>query len=150
MCAATVVVALALTGCTSAAAPAPTTAPSTVAPSETPPTASAPALLPEGTAADNEPVFVAALQQVWAGEGRQSSAAYVAALETAGFARADLQVTPDRTSVGEMPDSIQVSARWAGECLVGHIAVAQPEPVVAVMPLLAGGACLVGATVPLG
>lgn len=144
-----------VTGCAPQDTPAPTI--STPAPNATadsgatpPPSPSEPVLTPEGSAADNEPVFTAALQQAWNGADRQSADAYIAALEAAGFAAADLQITPDRTSVGEVPDSIQVSARWAGECLVGHLAFARSEPVVEIMPMLSGETCLLGSTRPIG
>lgn len=140
-----------LTACSPEAVPQPTV--SVSAPTDTatsaPPAAEPAVLVADGTAHDNRPVFEAALERVWSGDARMSSDAYVEALASSGFAKADMQVTEDRTSIGEPADSIQVAVRWAGECLVGHLARSQPAPVVEIMPLVAGETCLIGHTRPI-
>lgn len=110
------------------------------------PTVSAPVLLPEGTAEDNLPYFAEVVAQVWNGPEQLSGGAYVDALTAAGFDRAAMQVTPDRTTVGDPAESIQFSVRWGDECLVGQVGPATGAPVSVVLPGLANGGCLIGNT----
>ncbi|WP_295010989.1 DUF6993 domain-containing protein [uncultured Microbacterium sp.] len=108
-------------------------------------------LHPEGSAQDNLPLFAAVVAQVWASPQRASSAAYVEALSTAGFARADMQRTADESTVGNPAESVQFSVRWgATECLVGQVGPSTGDPVTIVLPQLAGGRCLIGKTEPVG
>lgn len=137
-----------LTACTPAAPsdPAPTeTSPAagqTPAPSET-----GPVLVVDGSADDNLPLFTAVTAQVWSSDSRGSGRAYVDALIAAGFDRAAMQVTQDVTTVGNPVESLQFSVRWGEtECLVGQVGPSTGEPVTAVLPQLAEGRCLVGAT----
>ncbi|MDR6866062.1 hypothetical protein J2Y69_000647 [Microbacterium resistens] len=110
----------------------------------------APALKPEGTAEDNLPFFSAVVAQVWATEQRTSSLAYVDALTTAGFARADMQATYDVSTVDNPAESMQFSVRWGTDkCLIGQVGPSTGEPVATVMPQLAEGRCLIGGTMPL-
>jgi len=46
--------------------------------------------------------------------------AFIDALVAAGYRRADMQVTEDRTSVGRAVPSVQFSVLWRGRCLVGQ------------------------------
>ncbi len=126
--------------------PAPTeTSPAagqTPAPSET-----GPALVADGSADDNLALFTAVTTQVWSSDSRGSGRAYVDALIAAGFDRAAMQVTQDVTTVGNPVESLQFSVRWGEtECLVGQVGPSTGEPVTAVLPQLAEGRCLVGAT----
>ncbi|OZB80183.1 MAG: hypothetical protein B7X32_19820, partial [Microbacterium sp. 13-71-7] len=105
------VAALLLSGC-SAGSPVPSASPSAAASSATASPAAAPELHPDGSAEDNLPLFDAVVAQVWAGENRVKGRAYVDALSAAGFARADMQVTADETTVGNPAESIQFSVRW--------------------------------------
>lgn len=108
-----------------------------------------PVLVPAGTAADNLALFAAVTATVWASEDRVSGRAYVDALTAAGFDKAAMQVTEDTTTVGNPAESIQFSVRWGQECLVGQVGPAIGEPVAVVLPALAEGTCLVGATRPI-
>ncbi|MBS1906399.1 MAG: hypothetical protein JST33_07490 [Actinobacteria bacterium] len=142
-------VVLVLSGCSAGAAPspAPSAAPTASAGAETVAPSAAPVLHPEGSAEDNLPLFAAIVAQVWAGERRASGRAYVDALTAAGFARADMQVTADESTVGNPAESIQFSVRWGdGRCLVGQVGPSTRDPVTAVLPQLGGGRCLVGRT----
>jgi hypothetical protein len=132
----------------SACAPGPEASPSPQAsPSAVTTEAAAPALLPEGTADDNLPFFRSVAESVWATEQRGEGRAYIDALVVAGFARADMQVTQDQTTVGNPVESLQFSVRWGEEsCLVGQVGPSTGQVVAAVMPQLAEGRCLVGAT----
>jgi hypothetical protein len=106
-------------------------------------------LHPDGSATDNLPYFASVVARVWATESRGSARAYVDALSAAGFARADMQMTADTTTVGNPAESIQFSVRWgAAECLVGQVGPSTGDPVTAVLPQLAGGRCLIGKTLP--
>jgi hypothetical protein len=130
------------------AASSPAAAPSaSSAPEDSEP--SAPALVPDGTAADNLPVFAAVTAAVWATDDRGAGRAYVDALVQAGFDRSAMQVTHDRSTVGDPAESIQFSVRWGQECLIGQVGPATGEPVTTVMPVLAEGDCLVGNTRPI-
>ncbi|GAA4482914.1 DUF6993 domain-containing protein [Microbacterium panaciterrae] len=148
--------ALVLSGCTvgpsqASTGPAAAASASTSAgPGATPETA-APALNPAGSAKDNLPYFTTIVARVWASDARGSDRAYIDALSAGGFARADMQMTADTTTVGNPAESFQFSVRWgATECLVGQVGPSTGDPVTAVLPQLAGGRCLIGDTPPVG
>lgn len=110
----------------------------------------APALVPDGTAADNLPLFAAVTAQVWASEQRAQGRAYVDALVAAGFDKAAMQVTADETTVGNPVESLQFSVRWGEtECLIGQVGPSTGQPVTTVTDQLAEGRCLIGATRPI-
>jgi hypothetical protein len=126
--------------------PSPSATPDAVA-TEQP---SGPVLAPEGSAADNLPLFTAVTAQVWASDQRGAGRAYIDALIAAGFDREAMQVTQDATTVGNAVESMQFSVRWGDtECLVGQVGPSTGEPVTTVMPQLAEGRCLVGTTRPI-
>ncbi|MFB7891292.1 hypothetical protein ACFC1I_03725 [Microbacterium sp. NPDC056044] len=144
----------ALTACTPGepeSTPTPTTTATDGAPSAspTPTTPAAPALVPDGTAEDNLPLFSAVTAAVWATDARVTGRAYVDALTAAGFDKAAMQVTDDTSTVGNPAESIQFSVRWGDQCLIGQVGPATGEPVAVVMPVLAEGNCLVGQTRPI-
>jgi hypothetical protein len=157
----TAVIAIAvLTACTpvaptpthSGTSPVPTAPSSSGSPSTSPAesaTPSAPVLVPDGTAADNLPYFAAVTAAVWATDDRVSGRAYVDALVAAGFDKSAMQVTNDRSTVGNPAESIQFSVRWGEECLVGQVGPATGDPVTVVLPALAEGTCLIGQTRPI-
>lgn len=132
---------LALTGC----APDPPHAP-TPSPTADPPQATA--APPDADAALES--FAAVTARVWASDARDRGRAYVDALEQAGFVRDDMQVTADRSTVGNQAESLQFSVAWSRtQCLVGQVGPSTGEPVTALMPRLADGACLIGRTRPI-
>ncbi len=107
-------------------------------------------LVPEGTAADNLPLFTAVTEQVWASEQRVQGRAYIDALVAAGFDKAAMQVTADETTVGNPVESLLFSVRWGEtECLVGQVGPSTGDPVTTVTDQLAEGRCLIGATRPI-
>jgi hypothetical protein len=65
-------------------------------------------------------------------------------LVAAGFAKADMEITPDATIGKEAAGSIQFSVRINGSCLVGQTGEAGYNALAA--PLLGTGKCLVGTT----
>ncbi|HWI30375.1 MAG TPA: hypothetical protein VNT50_02715 [Microbacterium sp.] len=145
---------LGLAGC-SAPAPAPTTSAVPSGTGSTEPTPSAtpsisePVLAPDGSAADNLPLFRAVTEQVWATDARDQGRAYVDALAAAGFDKAGMQVTADVSTVGNAAESIQFSVLWGAECLIGQVGPATGAPVAIVARALEGGVCLVGNTRPI-
>lgn len=138
-------------GCTVTGQPEPSSTVSetvSVTPSATP-TAAAAVLVPDGSAADNLPYFTAVMDSVWAADQSVQGRAYIDALVAAGFARADMEVTNDRTTVDNPADSIQFSVHWQGECLVGQVGPSTPAPTAVVLPEVPGGTCLIGQTRPI-
>lgn len=130
--------------------PTPTPTQTTAAPTATPtPTPTGPALVPDGSAEDNLPLFAQVVNTVAATDARAQGRAYVDALVAAGFPKAQMQVTNDLTTVGNPADSIQFSVKWAGECLVGQVGPSTPAPTALVLPLVPGDTCLIGQTRPI-
>lgn len=120
--------------------------------SETPLPASsgAPVLMADGTASENLPLFEAVTAGIWASDDRAEGRAYIDALVAAGFAKERMQVTADRTTVGNPVESLQFSVAWGDEdCLVGQVGPSTGEPVTVVVPQLAEGRCLIGKTRPI-
>lgn len=106
--------------------------------------------MPDGSADENLTVFTTVSERIWATEQRASGRAYIDALIAAGFDRAAMQVTQDRTTVGNPVESLQFSVRWGDdECLIGQVGPSTGKVVTAVMPQLAEGRCLVGTTRPI-
>lgn len=108
-------------------------------------------LEPDGSAADNLPLFRAVTEQVWGSGDRARGRAYLDALAAAGFPAERMQVTADTSTVGNPAESIQFSVAWGdAECLVGQVGPSTGEPVTAVLPQLADDRCLIGQTAPIG
>ncbi len=139
---------LMLTACGPAASPVPTPGPTDIAASPGPsPSPAGPVLVADGSAEQNLPLFAGVTGAVWASEQRASGRAYIDALAAAGFDKGAMQVTADVTTVGNPVESLQFAVRWGDtECLVGQVGPSTGEPVAVVMPQLAEGRCLVGAT----
>jgi hypothetical protein len=136
---------LALAGCVPwAPTPVPT---ETAAVPSSGPTSTAPAvpvLVEGGTAKENQPYFDKVNLEYFTANGTGSSKGIVDSLVTAGFRKQDIEVTPDRTSIDLQADSIVVSVRLKGECLIGDFQASGLKSIVA--PLLGTGGCLIGKT----
>jgi hypothetical protein len=136
---------IALAGCAQQPTPEPESTGALPLPSSS---ATAPAGPPElvqfGTAADNLPYFDEVNQASIAAKGAATGRVMIDGLERAGFDKATMQVTPDKTAIGLDADSVQFSAIWARECLVGQVDGSKYYSVV--LPLLGDGTCLVGKT----
>jgi hypothetical protein len=140
---------LALAGCASPA-PQPTPqATGSATPSATPEPTEAPTLNPDGTAADNLAYFDGVAQSVLAAAPEAGGEAFVNALVAGGFAKADMEVGFDRTSVDLAADSVQWSVRFNEGCLIGQFGPASGGYQSMVTPILATGSCLIGATRPI-
>ncbi|MFV0318936.1 MAG: DUF6993 domain-containing protein [Microbacterium sp.] len=150
--AAILVSAVVLAGCVAGEDPTPSVPASgtaTVAPTASPTASPEPELHPEGTAADNLPLFTAVTRRVWASGDAESGRAYVDALVTAGFEKSAMQVTADRSTIGNTAESLQFSVRWGEDCLVGQVGESTGEPVTVILPALSDGSCLIGQTRPI-
>jgi hypothetical protein len=131
-----------LTGCVPGPPmPTPTTSPS---PGESSPPE--PEIVPNGTAAQNQPYFDQVnLATIEAGgvDGRS----FIDGLIDGGYSKETMEVTPDRTTINAQADNIQFSVRLNGTCLVGQYGGAGYASYAG--PLLADGRCLIGTTRPI-
>jgi hypothetical protein len=141
-----------LSGCSTPAdvAHGPSASPTIGVSTPAPSAAGAAAIVPGGSAQENFAVFRSVTERVWASRDRASGRAYIDALVKAGFAKSAMQVTNDRSTVGNPAESIQFSVRWKdGRCLVGQVGPATGDPVTVVVSGLPGGKCLIGDTRPI-
>ena len=140
-----------LAGCTAEPAPSPTPTPvATTTPTPTETADPAPEQVSEATTADEAlPFFADVVAAVWGTDQRFQGRAYIDGLTQAGFDKSAMEVTFDESNVGNPAESIQFSVRWGEECLVGQVGPSTGDPVVAVMPGLATGRCLIGDTRPI-
>lgn len=143
---AVVAVALVLTGCSPAVAPERTAPVVTAEPEEV-----APTLIPGGSAEENLPYFAETLRQFSAGTQPVEGRPLVDALVAAGFDRAAMQVSFDRSKTDLVADSILVSVLVGSECLIGQVVTADRAPFSTVEPALtaSGTVCLIGNTRPI-
>ncbi len=141
---------LGLVGC-SVVGPSPESisAPTTTGPSTTDPAATPTpdlTLRPAGGARANLAYFDFVAAGVAEANPEAGGREFVDALAASGFDKADMEVTFDQTNAGLAADSIQFAVLFAGECLIGQNGPATDGYHGAVMPILGGGTCLVGAT----
>lgn len=106
-----------------------------------------PEFIEGGSAEDNLPFIAYVLTQAGAGTGLFGSLDAVVALENAGFDRADMEVTSDRTALELAAESITIALIIDGECAMGQWSSDWYSS--AVTPLLGAGTCLVGDTLSL-
>jgi pyruvate/2-oxoglutarate dehydrogenase complex dihydrolipoamide acyltransferase (E2) component len=156
-------VVLGIAGCTDTATPPAATPPAATQPAATPSAASpspatgspsatpsakaaadVPHFDPDGTARDNLEYFDAVNKKLLAAKGRASGRSIIDNLVRAGFDKSAMQVTPDRTPIGNATDSVEFSVRIETECLIGQSSGGSYTSLLA--PALDGGSCLVGKT----
>ena len=122
----------------------PTTAPSTSSTAVAPTPRPTPTLDLSGTAADNMPYFRkvghALLDRNKDAKGRTIVDYFV----KAGFIKKDMEVTPDKTSIGLDAWNIEFSVRINGSCIIGQAGNVGFHSFEA--PLLSTGRCLIGRT----
>ena len=143
---AAVAIALALSGC-APTAPKPTATPTasaapTSSASATP--SAAPTLVASGTAEQNLAFFDLVNQRLFASNGGANGRTIIDNLVASGFTKADMQVTPDKTSINGTVDSILFSVRFGNDCLIGQHGGGGYSSTV--QAALAGGTCIVGRT----
>ncbi|CAN5295449.1 hypothetical protein BH11ACT3_BH11ACT3_13490 [soil metagenome] len=124
------------------ATPQPTATPS---PGESAP--AAPALNLNGTAAQNQSYFDQVNAAHIAAGGTLDGRSFVDSLVVAGYPKAAMELTPDRTAAGNGADNIQFSIRLNGTCLIGQYG--NIGYVSSALPILETGNCLVGLTRPI-
>jgi hypothetical protein len=137
----------ALAGCVQSTTAAKPSVSSSSAASATPtPTVTAtPAYLPSGTAQANKAYFDLVNTKFFAANGSALGRPIIDNLVAAGFPKAEMQVTPDKTAIGHNVDSILFAVKIGGSCLLGqHGGGGYSSSVVAA--LTTGGPCLVGLT----
>jgi hypothetical protein len=141
-----VVVALAVTGCTSASpAPAPTT--SAPAASSTPESTPTPAATfgPDATTAVALAHFDTTVQTLLKTDPQPHGRDVIDALVAAGFDKKAMELTPDDTTIGRNVDSIEFSVLWQNkDCIVGQVGGSGFGSSSA--PKLSTGKCLIGNT----
>jgi len=143
--AAGLVLMLALAACTAAPDPGPTARPtSTPSGTATPTPEPDPVLVPTGDAEANLPYFDLVNKRLLDTVPTPNGQQLVENLVAAGFAKADMEVTPDTTVGSEAASTIQFSVRANGSCLIGQTGAAGYNALAA--PLLGTGKCLVGKT----
>ena len=108
-------------------------------------------LIPDGGAEANLPFFSEVLRQFSAGTEAVEGRPVVDALVAAGFDRAAMQVSFDRSKTGLVADSILVSVLLGGECLIGQVVTADRSTFATIAPALTEGQnlCLIGNTRPI-
>ncbi len=126
--------------------PAPPSPPASATPESSASPTPGGGLIASGSADENLPWFAATVSRVWDLDQSVHGQDYLDALATAGFPKEAIQVTDDRTSVGNPADSIQFAVLWDGSCLIGQVGPSVDGPITIVAPELVAGGCLVGAT----
>lgn len=141
---------LALSGCVGSS-PAPSD--SATSPSASPtPTSTTPApiaLVPNGTAEQNLPFFDKVNRATLAAKPNAQGRDFIDALVKAGFAKADMQLTVDTTTIGLKANSIQFSIRLGDTCLIGQNGADAGGYHSMTTPVLSTGRCLIGDTRPI-
>ena len=100
-----------------------------------------------GSAENNLPFIDYVLTQAGAGTGLFGSLDAVVALENAGFDRANIEVTSDRTALELAAESITIAVIIDGECALGQWS--SDWYASTVTPVLGAGTCLLGDTLSL-
>jgi hypothetical protein len=147
---AALVVTAALAGC-SQPAPKPHPTSSKTATSSATPTPTAtpdPTYAATGTAKENKAYFDFVNQKLFAANGSALGRDIIDNLVAAGFVKTDMQVTPDKTSIGVGVDSILFSVKMGDQCLLGQHGGGGYSSTVAAA-LTSGGTCLPGLTRPI-
>jgi hypothetical protein len=143
------VVTLGLAACSSPA-PSPTKSSSSATSSAPAPVPSVvPTVDPKGTAKDNLGYFDYVNRRTIAANPTPNGQQFIAALAAAGFMKADMQVTADKTTINLQPGSLQFSVLINGGCLVGQFGTDIGGYHSEVVPVLDTGKCLIGNTVPI-
>lgn len=104
----------------------------------------APTLAPGGSAEQNHAFFDSVNERLFSSNGTANGRAIIDNLVAAGFAKVDMQLTPDKTSINGTVDSILFSVRFGNDCLIGQHGGSGYSSTV--QPALAGGTCIVGRT----
>jgi hypothetical protein len=147
---AAVVVVAALAGCVQHSAPAstPVIVP-TATPSGTATASAIPTYDPTGTAEDNLAYFDKVGRALLTNNPTANSQGetIVNWFVAHGFNKANMEVTPDKTSIGLAAWNIEFSVKFGSTCLLGQAGNVGFQSTV--LPVLATGKCLIGTTRPI-
>ena len=133
--------AVTLTGCVEAPIPTPTPTSTGTA---TPAPPADPEIDLEGSADDNLAYFDFVNKRLMDEGGVLDGRDFIDSLVAAGYPKADMEVTNDRTAINGAADNIQFSVRLNGTCLIGQYGNVGYASTTA--DVLSTGRCLVGAT----
>ena len=122
----------------------PTIAPSASASAGLPAPRPKPTLDPTGTAQDNAAYFRAVGYALLHHHDNVKGRKIIDTFVKAGFNKKDMEITPDKTSIGLDAWNIEFSVRMNGTCLIGQSGNVDFHYFVA--PLLSTGRCLIGRT----
>ena len=103
-----------------------------------------PSFLPDGSAEANKAWFDAANTRLFVANQSANGRAIIDSLVAAGFDKASMQLTPDKTSIDGGVDSILFSVKIRDSCLLGQYGAGGYSS--AVEPVLKSGLCLIGKT----
>lgn len=137
---------LTLSGCTGAPSKPSKTHTATVSATPTPTPTAPPILRPSLSAKQNLPYFDYINQKTLAANPDPVGKTFIGALVAAGFNKADMSVTADKTTINLTPGSIQFSVLFNGSCMLGQYG---PDGVgyhSEVADVLSTGKCLIGET----
>lgn len=111
----------------------------------------APELVPGGTAEQNLPYFTEVLRTYVAGDGAIKGEPVSRAIIDAGFDKALMQVSFDRSETGLEADNIFVSVLLGESCLLGQVVTADRSFVAETAPAVGpeNNICLIGETAPI-
>jgi hypothetical protein len=106
-----------------------------------------PKLDPTGTAEENLPFWEYLVGKMSSTYQMVDGSIMIQSLVDNGFNKADMELTPNETAIGERADSVIFSVRFDGQCFIGQIF---PDGHNATLqPILSTGKCLVGVTRPI-
>ena len=108
-----------------------------------------PTLVAGGTATQNKAYFDYINKQTIALTIAPLGQNFIDALAAAGFDRASMQLTPDRTAADLDADSIQFSVQIGDRCLIGQWGMAARGYTSLTAPVVTGIGCLIGETRPI-
>lgn len=100
-------------------------------------------LVEDGTAEENLPYFDSVVAELTE-EGNPGGRAITEGLTAAGFDKAAMELTQDRTPLGNRVDALQFSVHMGATCLIGQLDGQGYTGVAA--PVLKNGGCLIGKT----
>lgn len=103
--------------------------------------------LPGGTALANKDYFDYVNREHFDRHSDSDARSIIDMLVSAGFDKADMQITKDTTPTGRKPEAIEFSVRTPHDCLIGQWG--KNTYTSHIVPVLANGDCLIGDTKPI-
>ena len=91
--------------------------------------------------------MVSVIEQSLAADPARNSHDVAVVVSQNGFPGEAIEFTFSRTAVGLVADTVEISALWAGECIIAQFGPAMKGVHAVVLPALVQGGCLVGSQV---